>query len=70
MGLQLYDPTAVCPKCGEKDAGSTYHEAKTAPWGCYEVVAHIHRSCHRCGYDWAEAPLDAKAAEGGSTAEP
>ena len=71
MGLPPFNPTPVCPKCWNGGVSSNYHDPKTKSFrSCHERAEHIHRSCHRCGYDWAEAPLDAKAAEGGSTAEP
>ncbi len=63
MPLKPFDENAACPKCGAQadEISTTYAEGACIPengYGCGQQGEHIHRTCDRCGYDWAEACLD------------
>lgn len=53
---------ASCPKCGHAGWGSPSTEHHPAGHRCGVPVRceHLHRKCLRCGYAWAEKPVDAK----------
>jgi len=50
MKIQKYNREKGCPKCGYLDTGDIFDY----------VTNIIERHCNRCGYEWAELPLDAK----------
>lgn len=50
---QQYDASRPCPKCGFGMTKDTF-EDEYIPQGL------IFRKCLRCGYEWAELPLDRK----------
>lgn len=58
--LPKFNPKARCAKCGGKDihAGwlpaDPFRSRYVSP--CREE--HVARRCRRCGYEWAEAPID------------
>lgn len=58
-----YDPEGQCPKCSSGDLGTEWKESMRKPMATrnyFGLSAHEHmeRWCKRCGYKWAEAPLD------------
>jgi predicted nucleic-acid-binding Zn-ribbon protein len=63
--LSPYDPNSVCPKCGNTDIASQYHDGRECDeYGshCPAPVSqrtreHISRHCKRCHYAFAEAVL-------------
>ena len=59
--MKRYDPKRGCPKCGYVTRGvyctGGYHTLRNCR--CGEYKEHMHRYCS-CGYDWAEACLDAE----------
>ncbi len=66
-GIELFDPTRVCPKCGYTAVGVKYHKWASqwgnAPCRLAKEQEHLDRWCKRCFYDWVEwvliAPLQA-----------
>lgn len=59
--MQKYSESAVCPKCGGNEATSCYYPK----WHWENIIKdetssreYIKRQCVRCGYTWAEEPLD------------
>jgi len=50
MKLPVFNEKATCSKCGGKDIRAKYC---TDGW----AGEHLHRWCHRCGYEWVEACL-------------
>lgn len=53
------DNPTPCPKCGYTEAGTMWR----GPAGFGEAhrtvrEAHLARDCLRCGYCWAEAPIN------------
>lgn len=58
--MKPYDRDAKCPKCGHDLIKATYHSGIMGGGSVCPPQEHMHRAC-RCGYHWAEAPLDAKA---------
>jgi predicted nucleic-acid-binding Zn-ribbon protein len=65
--MKRFDAKAVCPKCGSPNVASWHHQASRGEWrsresSCYDLsTEHVDRTCRRCHYGWAEAPLDAGA---------
>lgn len=55
--MNVYDPVGKCPKCGGRMI-STHYEKDCRSKHQEEV---IRRKCERCGYSWAESPLDTGA---------
>lgn len=59
VGLPPYRPDGPCPKCGH-DRVSTHFMAD----GCSNPDClmcdreHLRRTCQKCNYQWAEAPID------------
>ena len=50
----------TCAKCGCDNAGFQFHEGMRANCELPEqTLDHMHRSCSKCGYEWAEVALDA-----------
>jgi hypothetical protein len=47
-----------CPKCGGHWVTTRFNRADA----CGRAVEHLIRHCSNCGYEWAEAPLDAERA--------
>jgi Zn ribbon nucleic-acid-binding protein len=66
--LQPFDPAAVCPKCSGEDVSATWHQVSVrgldwpcSPWSAFVPhPPHLCRKCTRCGYTWAQAPVDAE----------
>jgi hypothetical protein len=56
--MEKFDKTRPCPKCGNAGAatGVEYHAANEE-YCDLESGEHMHRNCHNCRYEWAEAPL-------------
>lgn len=60
--LPPFREDASCPKCGHATVGTGYHSegGMNSSSPCYYITGeHIDRTCQRCGYSWAEAPLAA-----------
>lgn len=61
--MKIYDPTRKCIKCGGDDVSTTWMQDNSNYTNCYRVnhvdAEHMDRRCRRCGYEWAEACLDA-----------
>lgn len=64
MGLEPYNPSAYCRKCGGDDIRTRFcgtgnrcglYDCR-APWKHQDVM---HRFCRRCNHKWDELPLDA-----------
>lgn len=65
--MSIYQPGRGCPKCGCDTSTDRYCTGyyPSACWSNPIVGAskpHIHRTCGRCRYEWAEAPLDSQPA--------
>ena len=62
--MRPYDPTAGCPKCGNKVVSVAYCQGY--PMGNYCSSTenldrqHLDRRCARCGYRWQEAVIATK----------
>lgn len=64
---EFTDDLAHCDPCGYPDADTTYVPASLMPGdlerlmnpfgGRWPVFAFLKRTCLRCGFQWAEAPL-------------
>lgn len=64
---EFTDDLAHCDPCGYPDADTTYVSASLMPGdldrtinpfgGRWPVFAFLKRTCLRCGFQWAEAPL-------------
>jgi hypothetical protein len=62
-----YNANATCPKCGNDDVNSQYHDGMLCGLynsGCsannYDKgKEHVSRHCKRCHYEWAESPVAA-----------
>jgi predicted nucleic-acid-binding Zn-ribbon protein len=60
--MKPFDENAVCPKCGHTDIAVFYYRGQSETSICpvlHRHEEHLHRSCRRCHYSWAEACLDA-----------
>lgn len=60
--MDTYNANNHCPKCGHDDVGSSYCAGRSYPDHSFLDPYHgdeeaIHRTCRRCGYKWAEAPI-------------
>ncbi len=61
--MNTYKVSNKCPKCGGCEISDQYHKDQ---WPCNRYrhdkpvwdKEHIHRTCKRCGYEWAEEPLE------------
>jgi DNA-directed RNA polymerase subunit M/transcription elongation factor TFIIS len=54
--MNLYNPNATCPKCGNEGVTSYYQKAVNHLFrdgGPERII----RTCIRCHYQWGEAPL-------------
>lgn len=51
--MEKYDPGRPCPKCGCEDVSTDFRMASGSG-------SRMERRCARCGYKWAEKPLDEK----------
>lgn len=47
--MQIYNPNAKCPKCGNNHITTSY-------WQKADLMK---RCCMKCNHQWAEKPLDA-----------
>ena len=57
--MDKYNLKAKCPKCGNEDINSAYHDNFTkCGWSNRFAGEHMHRHCRNCGYEWPEQPLD------------
>ncbi len=57
--MYSYNPSGRCPKCGGDAVETVHHKSLSLEGFCrLTVLEHLHRSCDRCGYEWAEMPLD------------
>ena len=60
--MEKYKKETVCPKCGNDEITTLYHESSYSFRGCdCNLVTsnpHMGRHCTRCHYGWAEASLD------------
>jgi DNA-directed RNA polymerase subunit M/transcription elongation factor TFIIS len=54
--LKIYDPDRECPKCGNQEVRVQHRKGDEED--AISPVQHMERSCLRCGYQWAELPLD------------
>ena len=68
--MKLFDPDAICPKCGSVNLMSThctYGWMKFGKGPSHKDVKsgqeHIDRHCKRCHYEWVEACLDTDTQE-------
>ncbi len=68
MTLRPFNQDAVCPKCGSSDVYVSHRPNGrdcSYPRRCGMSQfdgEHMDRGCRRCGYVWAEAPLDIEPA--------
>ena len=70
---EFTDDLAHCDPCGWADAGTEYVPAIVGPvsierrvnpfGGGWPVFAFLKRTCTRCGFQWAEAPLPPRQEE-------
>lgn len=71
--MKPYDPMTKCPKCGSDEVGTAHHAGNTYSSGCCSSVSvyhrdmpdgeHMHRKCHRCGYEFAQSVIEQKEVE-------
>lgn len=56
--LKPYDGRIRCPKCGHNRVGTRYCDGKAPACGLYLPVEHLHRTCQRCGFGFAQLTKD------------
>ncbi len=62
MNLPPFNEKSTCPKCGYWDVAVRFCKG-LAGQGCVvfmqlTCLEHLDRVCRRCGYGWAEMPMD------------
>ena len=55
--MEPYGENHSCPKCEGTVVEVEWHKYCEA-FCQLTIKEHMHRTCVRCGYKWAEAPLD------------
>lgn len=59
--LPPYSDVSTCPKCGHNSVTTLYRDVcRYWPRPPDDPREHLLRTCERCGYSWAEAPIDQK----------
>lgn len=62
--MKRYNRSALCPKCWEPEPATTWMDACPLSRLDKRRVTndeHLERRCTRCGFTWAELPLDGVA---------
>ena len=63
--MKAFDEKATCPKCSHASVSITHQRrylVGICHYGDCSADEHLHRRCQRCGYQWAEACIDASEA--------
>ena len=66
--MKPYSEKSICSKCGHDVIETRYCGPGANRYDmarCLVDGEHLHRTCKRCGYEWLEAPLDAKVTTDG-----
>lgn len=60
--LPPFDPEARCPKCDYDDVGTSHRADGCRDTACGTCPAEaLVRTCRRCSFQWAEAPVKKEA---------